>query len=195
MCTQPRAVPVISLANNFLSLLFIDDRRHSIQVHWLFPDFKGGQVTKASTSQAKCNAGGEGALQSVSRGGCMQGKSPQHASRNKNKDKSHCCLSGATRPCPWERRWPSHPGCPHYTLATATHIQNLIWESTHEPPFAFSFLNVSVQAAAAHANPGTACPGKIAGWKFSNFQVSIQSGSEAGAPGDIIQCINQGAGV
>lgn len=33
MCTQPQAVPVISLANNFLSLLFIDDRRHSSQVH------------------------------------------------------------------------------------------------------------------------------------------------------------------
>jgi len=53
MYTQPWAVPVISLANNFLSLLFIDDRRHSSQVHWLFPDFKGGQVTKASTIQAK----------------------------------------------------------------------------------------------------------------------------------------------
>lgn len=53
MCTQPQAVPVISLANNFLSLLFIDDRRHSSQVHWLFPDFKGGQVTKASTIQEK----------------------------------------------------------------------------------------------------------------------------------------------
>lgn len=74
MCTQPQAVPVISLANNFLSLLFIDDRRHSSQVHWLFPDFKGGQVTKASTIQEKLNAGGEGPSQSISRGVYVQGK-------------------------------------------------------------------------------------------------------------------------
>lgn len=43
----------------------------------------------------------------------------------------------------------------------AAHVQNLTWESAHEPPFPFP----DVPAQAGAASPGVLCSGKIADWK------------------------------
>lgn len=53
---------------------------------------------------------------------------------------------------------------PLYLLVNWQHnVQNLTWESAHEPPF--TLPDVPVQVGAAHASPGALHSGEIADWQ------------------------------
>lgn len=115
MCTQPGAVLVISLANNFLSLLFIDDKKAFQPGTLALPRLQRRPGYKGKHQPGRMKCGGKGPSQLSTRGGYAQGKS--RISRSRNEDKSHRCIVSATRACPQRWRWPRHLVCPRYPLA------------------------------------------------------------------------------